>query len=187
MNAREIIAVAKLVLKEPGLALDMARVGALKPEYLRMVARGGERFVKAMAGGDVASGEEAMRRFVICVECPCSVYAVAPGGEKRWDWCGIPLVELSQGDLAVDELRRRAGGGDAWAAALLRDGGPSIENVVGPTCGCHLGLKSQVASERCPKGRWEAVAPVRVTVEGGEVEATPKGVQPAFEEGSKAL
>ncbi len=187
MNVREVIAVAKLVLKEPALALDMARVGAMKPEYLRMVARGGERFVKALAGGDVAGHGDQVRRSAVCMECRCNVIMKAPGGTVAWCWCGIPLTELGEGKRAGDVLRARAGGGDEWARTAIRDLGRKIEDVVGPTCGCHLGLKTQVASERCPKGRWEAVAPVRVTVEGGEVWVTPKGVQPAFEEGSTAL
>ena len=122
--------------------------------------RGGEKFAAAIAAGDVCTRADAAERRRICNGCPSKVNASIFGLVPS-SWCGPPLDDRM---------------GDEYGSAR--------------TCGCLLLGKTLVASERCPRGEWEAVrkrkSPDREGGGVGKTQARPDKLAMAHGSGSEA-
>jgi len=102
----------------------LAAAGNLDRASAWVGLKGAERYVRAVAGGDVAGPALRARRLATCAGCPAATPAA--GGRILAGYCGEPLVDLTHAGVPVTER----------------------------TCGCLLPAKASVASERCPRGRW---------------------------------
>ena len=160
MNVAQMMAVAMTALGHPWVVMDLLKAGLLNTSLRPMIARGAEKYLKAIAAGDVAGGFDVGVRELACARCSARAVATSPGGISGWkfEWCGVPLHELVSGEKAQGHER-------VLAEVAWRD--VDWGKVEGPACGCLLELKRLVASEGCPRGEWGAVTPVRLTV-GGE-------------------
>lgn len=160
MSVAQMMVVAKTALGQPWAVMDLLKAGLLEPALRPMIARGAEKYLKAIAAGDIAGSFDVGVRELACDRCSARVVATSPGGISGWkfQWCGVPLHELVSGEKARGNWRVAAE--VAWREI-------DWAKVEGPACGCLLELKRLVASEVCPRGEWGAVTPVRLTV-GGE-------------------
>lgn len=68
-----------------------AAAGEITGRQLWVSARGAERFLQAVASGDVCDGSETERRIGVCRSCPSRVRETAPGADGPSDWCGPAL------------------------------------------------------------------------------------------------
>lgn len=57
--------------------------------------RGSERYLEAIAMGDVADASIVALRRAVCRGCPSRVRKALPGAKKS-DWCGPPLKETGR-------------------------------------------------------------------------------------------
>lgn len=90
-------------------------------------AKGAERFVSAMATGDIASAPVVAARLSECRKCATRVRITIDGANAESDWCGPPLEDHQN---HTDPFRR--------------------------SCGCLIAGKVRVGSELCPRGKWGA-------------------------------
>lgn len=104
--------------------------------------KGAAKFAAAVARGDVAAPEVIELRRACCRACEARTVGLFPkehGGDETdapSAWCGPALVEL------------------------LHEGAPIGERY----CGCLIAGKTSVASEACPRGTWDAVERVSLSV-----------------------
>lgn len=114
-----------------------ALVGVLRADNTRealiVAAKGAERFLPALAAGDVASEEIQAMRIATCRRCPWMRTETAPGAGSESSWCGKALTPREGPEVPPGER----------------------------TCGCLLAAKVAVASEACPQDKWPAETPVQ--------------------------
>lgn len=116
--------VCEQVVRGTTTLVQLAMRGELRAEHVWVGVRGGGRYAKAVASGDVARDEvieERLRGERGCLACPAVTQSVEAGGYVA-HWCGRAFEER------IDEH--------------------------GGTCGCLCEAKASVASEACPRGRW---------------------------------
>jgi hypothetical protein len=104
-------------------------------EALVVAAKGAERFLPALARGDVATEEIQAMRIATCKRCPWMQTEQAPGATGESTWCGKALTPREGPEVPPGER----------------------------TCGCLLAAKVAVASESCPQDKWPAETPCKET------------------------
>lgn len=105
--------------------------GELGPAVLWTAMKGGWKYAKAVADGDLASEDEALRRMSICRSCPdrhVRTVTLNQGAVRAW-YCGKPLTESK-----------------TTCGCLVAI---TVHGVDSP------GGKSVVGSEACPQKKWE--------------------------------
>lgn len=96
MNPIALIRAARLGASE---IARRAAAGTLSPEARTLAMKGAERFLEAIAAGDIVNAEQHTARLRRCATCDSRVDEAAPGAWGASSWCGPALVDrLDQED-----------------------------------------------------------------------------------------
>ena len=108
--------------------------GRIERRHWWVALRGAERWVRAIAAGDVADDAAARSRVAVCDRCEACT-------REGLDALAVPVTKMYCGPALEDRTGKAE-----------------------PTCGCLVGLtvegvadpagKTMVRSERCPRGKW---------------------------------
>lgn len=122
------VSMASMALRGTLDAAALIRAGAMHRRMAWTGLEGARKYVEAVAAGDVASEAEIERRMQACRACTAPTPLPA-NPRVTLGYCGPAFTDLTHEGIAIEER----------------------------SCGCLIMGKVMVESEKCPRGKWEAV------------------------------